>query len=68
MLEKQVETIDDIEKNSTEALELLAKRYVHIAVLLLPCNVYYVALIPVSGLFLPPRALQDQRPFRYERG
>jgi hypothetical protein len=41
MLEKQVETVNDIEMNSTEALELLADRYVlnYIAVLLLPCNV-----------------------------
>ncbi len=61
MFEKQVETIDDIEMNSTKALELLAERYVlnYIAVLF-PRNVYHVALIPVSGLFLVPRVLQDR--------
>ena len=61
MLEKQVGTLDDIEMNSTKALELLAERYVlNCIAVLLPCNVYHVVQIPVSGLFLVPRSLQDR--------
>jgi len=61
-LKEGLETIEDLQTNSTAALEMLAKRQAldFTAVFLSPSNSNHVVLILVSGLSLVTHALREQ--------